>query len=91
MNIDAIADFQARGGESESIRQMIAAQSQKANALMQQRVDFGLEASRELARREIEALNFQVERGMANELGSRTLNKMFGSFSLIQKIMQNMG
>ena len=39
----------------------------------------------------IDVLKQTTERSMSDELASRTLDSMFGSFSMIQRIMQNMG
>ena len=91
MNTEGIALSSASGSESESIRQLISENSNKARILMQQRLEATREAERKVMREQIEALSFQSERAMANELSNRTLSKMFGSFSLIQKIIQNMG
>jgi hypothetical protein len=91
MNTEALDIAKSFGGEAENIRQMIAENSEKAALLMQQRVDTNLEAERAIMREQIEALGFSSDRAMANEMANRTLSKMFGSFSLIQKIIQNMG
>lgn len=91
MSIEGIANAQNHDGETESIRQMIAANSEKARVLTQQRIEHTLEAERTVMRAQLDALSFSSERSIANEMANRTLSKMFGSFSLIQKIMQNMG
>jgi uncharacterized membrane protein len=91
MNTEAIAASHVPASEAESIRQMIEANSDKARQQMQKGINANIEAQRAIMREQIDTLRFQTDRAISNEMGSRTLNKLFGSFSLIQKIMQNMG
>ncbi len=91
MQVEGIAQTGEAFGETESIRAMIAEASKQAKMMTQANLSASNEMQRNLARNEIETMNFNVERAMANEMANRTLSKMFGSFSLVQKIMQNMG
>ncbi len=91
MTTEAISASNIPSGETESIRQMIEANSDKAERRMQKVMSSAAEVQRTIMREQIEALRFQTDRAISNEMSNRTLSKMFGSFSLIQKIMQNMG
>lgn len=91
MSFEISAVSPSNASESDTIRKMIQRSSENARAMMQQQIAMTEETKIKMARHEIDIMSYQTERAMANELGNRTLQKLLGSFSLIQKIMQNMG
>lgn len=91
MNMEISSVSQSAASESDTIRMMIQQSSENARAMMQQQLAAAEETKIKLARNEIDSMGYQADRAMSNELGNRTLQKLLGSFSLVQKIMQNMG
>lgn len=73
------------------IDQMVNHRADLNQHIMNERLQINLDARKAALRNQLDAVLFQSERALANERANRTLSRMFGSFTLVQKIMQSMG
>ena len=91
MEIEALSPNAKTSDQTAIIEQMIQQSAKQANSLMQVKLNATFETEKIQMREQLSSLMFQTERSISNEQSTRTLSTMFGSFSLVQKIMQNMG
>ena len=77
--------------QAKQVTSAMARQQEKSNALLRAKTDQAQRVAATHARRQLELMIMNADRALANEESSRVLKSMFGKFSLIQKIMQNMG
>jgi len=72
------------------LRHEMALNSRQSARLLQVQMQ-SANASREAStRQQLESMLMHAERSLANEESSRALSKLFGKFTLLQKIMQTM-
>ena len=90
---DSIQGLALNGSESQASQIMteMARQQQTSKTLLRVKAEQSQRVAAMHTRRQLETLVMNADRALANEASSRVLKSMFGKFSLIQKIMQNMG
>ncbi len=91
MEIQTVLPSNAQSQQTAMIEEMIRKSAKQANYMMQVKLRASHEAEKSNLREQLSSVKFHTERAMANEDANRTLSSMFGKFSLVQKIMQNMG
>lgn len=73
------------------LRREFALNSQHSAKLLQVKMQTAESHREALTRKQLESMLMHAEKSIANEESSRALSRLFGKFSLLNKIMQTMG
>ena len=76
---------------SAVLQQEMAANSQHSAKLMRVQMQSAQTQREASVRQQLESMLMHAERSVSNEESARAMSRLFGKFSLLQKIMQSMG